>query len=58
MKEKRATEKLNVALAGIDSCLSLMESQSGNSILIAKAREFADEAYEHLRTIRAHAAKI
>lgn len=58
-KERKATDKMNVALSGLDSCLSLITPGDGESEkMLAKAREYADEVREHMMTIQHHASQI
>lgn len=56
-KKKRATDQLNVALAGIDSVITVVLSGNADEPtkkLLRKAREFCDEAQGHLVMIKAH----
>lgn len=61
-KDRTATEKLNVALAGLDSALTIIQTlndgQEPLAKTIEKAREYAEEVREHLLTIQFHAAQI
>lgn len=60
-KDKRATDQLNVALAGIDSCLAVMSSAKLDPVgenCVKKAREYCEEARDALLTIQFHAAQI
>lgn len=61
-KEKRATEKLNVALAGIESALTVMLSgtteDTMNYRVIKGGLERCEEARDALLTIQFHTAQI
>jgi hypothetical protein len=62
-KDKRATDKLNVELSGIDSALTILKSLLGESD--SPARKMVDQALERceaardaLLTIQFHSAQI
>jgi hypothetical protein len=56
-KEKTATVKLGLALAGIDAALIVMKETDDRAKvadLIARAREYTEQARDHLMTIQFH----
>ena len=63
MKTKRATDDLNIALSGVEACLSIMgklthpEAKDVQSQIKA-ARQYCELAREALLTITFHRAQI
>ena len=61
-KEKTATEKLNLSLAGIDSALTIIATVIDNRekvmALLENARRHCEEARDHMTTIRFHLAQV
>jgi hypothetical protein len=59
-KEKRAIDQLNVALAGVDSVLAVLQSKATgmDAELLKKAREYVEEAQDHTLTIQFHLAQL
>lgn len=60
MKERTATEKLNIALQGIDSVLAVMKAGPSpmDEKLIDKARAYCEEAQDALLTIQFHLSQL
>jgi hypothetical protein len=60
-KEKTATELLNVAIAGIESCITVAaaaDHDPGTEHALKKAREYCEEARDALITIQFHIRQI
>ena len=54
-KQRRATDQLNVALAGLEAGVAVMESMDGKPVpknLVDQMRHYAEEARQHLTTIQ------
>lgn len=58
--ERRATDQLNVALAGADAAITAAKSVEGEQLKKAldMAAAYLDEARQHLITIQFHSAHI
>ncbi len=61
-REKRATEELNVALAGISSALTVAKTFIGEdhpaASILASGAEYCEAARDALITIQFHSSKI
>ncbi len=60
-RERRATDLLNVAIAGAESAVAVANSFAESPVCknaLEKAREYLDEARHHLTVIQLHASKI
>lgn len=60
-REQRATDLLNVAIAGADAVLAIVvdvKEETQRAKLIGQAREYLEKAREHLLTIQSHANQI
>ena len=61
-KDKRATDQLNVALAGISSAVTVarnfIDKDNPAQNTLAKAIEYCDEARDAMITIQFHSSKI
>ena len=59
-KERNATDKMNVALEGISSCLTVLKAvpEGAREGVLKKAQEYLEEANDELLTIRFHRNQI
>jgi len=59
-KERSATDKMNIALEGLSSCLTILKAVPENARegAFKKAQEYLDEANDALLTIRFHRNQI
>jgi hypothetical protein len=60
-KQQRATDKLNVALSGIESCLIILSQgvdDNERKKLVASARRWTDDAHAALVMIQSHLRQL